>query len=141
MQETKHSGRATIPARETRCAYGRLRPDQLQGGSGGRGDVLGPGQRSTRLLLEVLCDRESDVLVFAHDLRVPATSNQAERDLRPAKLAQKISGRHTSLDCTKDRYCIRGYTSTAAKHGITTFAALHRVIAGRPWMPPSPAPI
>ena len=110
------------------------------GGGGARGGV-GPGQRSARLLLEVLRDRESDVLGFAHDLRVPATSNQAERDLRPAKLAQKISGRHTSLDCTKDRFCIRGYTSTAAKHGITTFAALHRVIAGRPWMPPSPAPI
>ncbi|WP_421845488.1 IS66 family transposase [Mycobacterium sp.] len=108
---------------------------------GGRGDVLGPGQRSTRLLLEVLRDRESDVLVFAHDLRVPATSNQAERDLRPAKLAQKISGRHTSLGHTTNRYVIKGYTSTAAKHGITTFAALRQVIAGRPWMPPSPAPI
>lgn len=40
-----------------------------------------PGQRSARLVLEVLRDREADVLRFAHDLKVPPTSNQAERDL------------------------------------------------------------
>jgi hypothetical protein len=50
------------------------------------------GERKTRLLLEVLRDRQADVLRFAHDLRVPATSNQAERDLRPSKIQQKISG-------------------------------------------------
>ncbi len=31
-----------------------------------------------------LHDRDTDVLRFAHDLQVPPTSNQAERDLRPA---------------------------------------------------------
>ncbi len=40
-----------------------------------------PGQRKARLLLEVLRDRPDDVLRFAHDLKVPPTSNQAERDL------------------------------------------------------------
>src|SRR3954454_4314255 len=55
-----------------------------------RGDR--PGERKARLVLEVLRDREADVLRFAHDLNVPATSNQAERDLRPAKTQQKISG-------------------------------------------------
>ncbi|MEU6788782.1 transposase [Nonomuraea angiospora] len=38
-----------------------------------------------RVLLEVLRDRADDVLRFAHDLRIPPTNNQAERDLRPAK--------------------------------------------------------
>jgi transposase len=77
-----------------------------------RGDR--PGERPARLLLEVLRDREGDVLRFAHDLRVPPTSNQAERDLRPAKVQQKISGRLTSEQRTKDRFRIRGYLSTAA---------------------------
>lgn len=104
------------------------------------GGGVSPGQRSTRLLLETLRDREADVLRFAHNLNVPATSNQAERDLRPAKLAQKISGRYTSLDCTTDRYCIRGYTSTANKNGITGYVALRQAITGSPWMPPDPAP-
>ena len=77
-----------------------------------------PGERKARLVLEVLRDREADVLRFAHDLNVPATSNQAERDLRPSKTQQKISGRLTSEQRTKDRYRIRGYLSTAAKHGL-----------------------
>jgi transposase len=99
-----------------------------------------PGERKTRLVLEVLRDREADVLRFAHDLKVPATSNQAERDLRPSKTQQKISGRLTSEQRTTDRYRIRGYLSTAAKHGHNTMDALHDAILGRPWMPPDPAP-
>jgi transposase len=99
-----------------------------------------PGERKARLLLEVLRDREADVLRFAHDLNVPATSNQAERDLRPSKTQQKISGRLTSEQRTKDRYRIRGYLSTAAKHGRNTMNALREAILGRPWIPPDPAP-
>lgn len=99
-----------------------------------------PGERKTRLLLEVLRDREPDVLRFAHDLRVPPTSNQAERDLRPAKIQQKISGRLTSEKRTEDRYRIRGYLSTAAKHGRNTMDALRDTFLGRPWIPPDPAP-
>jgi transposase len=41
----------------------------------GLSDTLGPtnrpGQRKARLLLEVLRDREADVLRFTHDLKVP----------------------------------------------------------------------
>ena len=99
-----------------------------------------PGERKARLLLEVLRDREVDVLRFAHDLNVPATSNQAERDLRPSKTQQKISGRLTSEQRTKDRYRIRGYLSTAAKHGCNTMNALREAILGRAWIPPDPAP-
>ena len=88
----------------------------------------------------LLRDREPDVLRFAHDLDVPPTSNQAERDLRPAKLQQNISGRLTSEPRTKDRYRIRGYLSTAAKHGHNMLDALRQAILGRPWMPPDPTP-
>lgn len=99
-----------------------------------------PGERKARLLLEVLRDRQADVLRFAYDLRVPPTSNQAERDLRPAKIQQKISGRLTSEQRTKDRYRIRGYLSTAAKHGVNMINALHDAILGHPWIPPHPTP-
>jgi transposase len=99
-----------------------------------------PGERKTRLLLEVLRDREPDVLRFAYDLRVPPTSNQAERDLRPAKIQQKISGRLTSEKRTTDRYRIRGYLSTAAKHGHNMMDALHDALLDHPWTPPAPAP-
>jgi transposase len=99
-----------------------------------------PGERKARLLLEVLRDREADVLRFAHDLKVPPTSNQAERDLRPSKVQQNISGRLTSEKRTQDRYTIRGYVSTAAKHGLNAMAVLRDALVGRPWMPPLPAP-
>src|SRR5258707_8684329 len=78
--------------------------------------VPGRKQEPCRDLLECLRDRHDDVLRFAADLRIPPTSNQAERDLRPAKTQQKISGRLRSEQATRDRYAIRGYISTAAKH-------------------------
>ena len=99
-----------------------------------------PGERKARLLLEVLRDRPADVLRFAHDLQVPPTSNQAERDLRPSKIQQKISGRLTSVKRTEDRYTILGYVSTAAKHGLDKITALRDALTGRPWMPALPAP-
>jgi transposase len=99
-----------------------------------------PGARKARLLLELLRDREADVLRFARDLNVPPTSNQAERDLRPAKIQQKISGRLTSEQRTTDRFRIRGYLSTAAKHGLNMMDTLREAILGRPWIPPDPSP-
>jgi transposase len=102
--------------------------------------VEGSGkQPDYRLLLEVLHRREDDVLRFAHDLRVPPTSNTAERDLRPSKTQQKISGRLRSETVTTYRYRIASYTSTATKHGIEVFQALRSLLKGHPWMPALPA--
>ena len=99
----------------------------------------GRKQRPGRDLLECLRGRQADVLRFTTDLRIPPTSNQAERDLRPAKTQQKISGRLRSEQVTRDRYAIRGYLSTAAKHGVHVLTAIHGALAGNPWMPPVPA--
>ncbi|WP_405084024.1 IS66 family transposase [Microbispora sp. NBC_01389] len=93
-----------------------------------------------RVLLEVLRDREDDVLRFARDLRIPPTNNQAERDVRPAKTQQKISGRLRSERTTAHRYAIRGYLSTAAKHGADVMTAIRDALVGRAWMPPDPTP-
>jgi transposase len=95
-------------------------------------------QPPARPLLECLRDREHDVLRFLSDLRIPPTSNQAERDLRPAKTQQKVSGRLRSEKATRHRYAIRGYISTAAKHGTGVIAALRDALAGNAWMPPIP---
>ena len=89
-------------------------------------------------LLEDLRDREHDVLRFVYDTRIPPTTNQAERDLRPAKTQEKISGRLRSEHTTRHRYAIRGYISTAARHGTSVFA-LRDALTGNPWMPPIPA--
>ena len=102
--------------------------------------IPGRKQEPCRDLLECLRDRQADVLRFTTDLRIPPTSNQAERDLRPAKTQQKISGRLRSEQVTRDRYAIRGYISTAAKHGAHVLTAIHDALAGDPWMPPIPDP-
>jgi transposase len=102
-----------------------------------------PGAKSkqppARMLLECLRHREADVLRFLTDTAIPPTSNQAERDLRPSKTQQKISGRLRSEKTTRDRYAIRGYASTAAKHGTAVFTAIRNALAGNPWIPPNPA--
>ena len=79
------------------------------------------------------------MLRFLTDTAIPPTSNQAERDLRPAKTQQKISGRLRSKETTRNRYALRGYASTAAKHGVAVFTAIRQALAGNPWMPPIPA--
>ena len=66
------------------------------------------------------------------------SSNQAERDVRPAKTQQKISGRLRSVQTTRDRYAIRGYASTAKKHGHQVFTAIYDALAGNAWIPPVP---
>jgi hypothetical protein len=96
-------------------------------------------QKPGRTLLECLRDREADVLRFLTDTRIPPTSNQAERDLRPAKTQQKISGRLRSEARTRNRYAIRGYLDTARKHGTDVMTAIRGALAGNPWMPPLPA--
>ena len=96
-----------------------------------------PGARKSRLLLEEFTQREEDFLRFTTDLRIPPTSNQAERDLRPSKVQEKISGRLTSEERTKDRYLIRGILSTATKHLVNPLAALHDAFTGTTWLPPA----
>jgi len=96
-------------------------------------------QKPGRMLLECLRDREADVLRFLGDTRIPPTSNQAERDLRPSKTQQKISGRLRSETATRNRYAIRGYLDTARKHGADIMTAIRDALAGNPWMPPIPA--
>jgi len=100
---------------------------------------LGGSKRQYRQgLLEVLRDREHDVLRFLTDTRIPATSNQAERDLRPAKTQEKISGRLRSEASARHRYAIRGYLSTAIKHHAGALTTMRDAICGNPWMPPIP---
>jgi transposase len=89
-------------------------------------------------LLEDLHYREADVLRFVTDLRIPPTSNQAERDLRPARTQEKISGRLRSETTTRHRYAIRGYLSTATKHRADALTVLRDALTGTPWMPPIP---
>jgi len=102
--------------------------------------VPGRAQPKHRALPEDLRDRQDDILRFTTDRHIPPTSNQAERDLRPAKTQQKISGRLTSDTVTANRYASRGYISTVTKHGADIMTAIRDAILGRPWTPPASTP-
>jgi transposase len=52
---------------------------------------------------------------------------------------QEANARLRSDKTTRDRYAIRGYGSTAVKHGTDVFTAIRDALAGNPWTPPVPA--
>jgi transposase len=82
-----------------------------------------------------LRDRQDDYLRFTSDFRAPPDNNGTERDIRMAKLKQKISGCLRTMTGARQFCAIRSYLSTAAKHGVGFFDALVLLTDGEPWMP------
>jgi hypothetical protein len=82
-----------------------------------------------------LRDRQDDYLRFTMDLRTPPDNNGTERDIRMAKLKQKVSGCLRTMTGARQFCAIRSYLSTAAKHGLSFFDALVMLTEGEPWMP------
>jgi transposase len=82
-----------------------------------------------------LRDRQEDYLRFTSDYRAPPDNNGTERDIRMAKLKQKISGCLRTMAGAHHFCAIRSYLSTAAKHGLSFFDALVMLTEGEPWIP------
>lgn len=103
----------------------------------GDGITAGPGTA-----LAMRFGRHEDMILrFTADLAVPFTNNQAERDLRHAKLQQRASGGHwRTLLGLADYAVVRSYLSTAAKWGIDPLDALTRLFTTGPWLPPAAQP-
>jgi transposase len=88
-------------------------------------------QSKTRNLLDRMRDYESEILRFMTDVDVPFTNNQAERDIRMAKVQQKISGSFRSWEGARYFCRIRGYVSTCEKHNISSADALKVLYNGK----------
>jgi transposase len=82
-----------------------------------------------------LLDRQDDYLRFTRDWRIPPDNNGCERDIRMAKLKQKVSGCLRTLTGAQQFCAIRTYLSTAAKHGLSFLDALTMLTEAHPWMP------
>lgn len=81
-------------------------------------------------LWERLKEYESSVLLFVKKSEVSFTNNRAERDLRMAKVKQKVSGCFRKELYAK-AYCrISSYLQTMANKGINPLIAIQMALAG-----------
>ena len=85
---------------------------------------------------------KTEITLFAKDLDIPFTNNEAERSLRMIKLHKKIRGCFQSPDAPQYFARIRSYTATARKQKVGSLEVLARLFRGNCWMPfqPSQAP-
>jgi hypothetical protein len=113
-QVTRYRSAALIGASQTAARRGKL-------------------MRKHHALARRLLDRQDDYLRFTIDLRAPPDNNGTERDIRMAKLKQKVSGCLRTTSGARQFCAIRSYLSTAAKHGLTFFDALIKLAEGHPW--------
>ena len=95
----------------------------------------GPVGRRHRALARRIRRRLDDYLRFATDLAVPFDNNAAERDIRMAKIKQKVSGGMRTLTGAQDFAAIRSYLATAAKHSRRPFDVLTELTSGNVWIP------
>jgi transposase len=100
-------------------------------------DTAPPGAvgRRHRALARRIRRRIEDYLRFATDLQVPFDNNPAERDIRMAKIKQKVSGCLRTLAGAQDFAAMRSYLSTAAKHGRRPYDVLTELTSGNVWIP------
>lgn len=85
-----------------------------------------------RNLMNSLRKYEESVLAFALVAEVPFTNNQAERDLRPVKVKQKVSGSFRT-EHGAERYArLQGFISTCRKQQHPLFHTLRTLFAHQP---------
>lgn len=97
--------------------------------------AAGRKQTPTRNLLHRMKSRRAEYLRYVTDPGVPFTNNGSERDLRPAKTQQKISGSHRSATGATNWATVRGHISTLRKQGLPVLTGLRDTLTGNPWTP------
>lgn len=98
----------------------------------------GTVHRDAYNLLCRLRDQRHEVQRYWSDPAVSFDNNQAERDLRMAKLQQKISGCFRTLSGAKAFCAVRSYIQTARKHDLLALDVLVQLFKGSPWLPSTP---
>jgi len=106
---------------------GKELPPIPQRPSGKRGRLA---KSDAHNLWERLKQYEAAVLLFARDPHVAFTNNRAERDLRMAKVKQKVSGCFRT-ERYANAYCrISSYLQTMASKGYNPLIAIQMALAG-----------
>lgn len=105
-------------------------PDPIPTGKRGR-----KKKSEARNLLEMLKENKDEVLRFLTDPEVPFDNNQAERDVRMAKVKMKVSGCFRTFEGADNFANIRSYISTVKKHARDILQDLASAMKGDPFMP------
>ena len=71
-----------------------------------------------------LSQYKRETLAYVYDFSAPFTNNQGERDVRMAKVKQKVSGCFRSIQGAKIFARMRGALSTAKKQGLNIIDAM-----------------
>jgi transposase len=77
-----------------------------------------------RSLLDRFINYETEITLFANDFTVPFDNNQAERDIRSAKIKQKVSGGLRSAEGADDFAAFSSVIGTAQKQNRSVFTTL-----------------
>jgi transposase len=91
-----------------------------------------PKSTPGRNLLRRLKEHEESVLAFALVEGVPFTNNQAERDLRPAKVKQKVSGCFRTQKGARIYARLQAVISTCRKQDKNVYTTLRNLFAHQP---------
>ena len=89
-----------------------------------------PKRSKGRNLLDRLILHQDAVLAFAFAPGVPFTNNQAERDLRPVKVKQRVSGCFRTEIGAGVYARISGFVSTMRKNGRNVVDELASILSG-----------
>jgi len=83
-------------------------------------------------LIERFEKHREAILRYIFEPGVPFTNNQGERDLRMAKVQQKVSGTFRTWEGAQKFARMRSYISTAKKHAESVYCALFEALHNRP---------
>ncbi len=121
---TQKQQRASLKRYQTILKRADAEEPPLKQGKRGR-----PKLSKGRALLNRLTKHQQAVHAFAFVDKIPFTNNQAERDIRPAKVKQKVCGTFRAVQGAKTYARFAALISTLRKQHINVFNALRDLFA------------